>query len=562
MKGFIHRLCVVIWVLLLVACQQAEVIDSEPILEVAAVVDPAASTATLLPASTLGIFSHSPTAQANVTATLSPVEHKEPASATASPVQARVTATPSPAPRQEPVRGVVPVVGGLAIPSEVPWFLPNRQEPLAYLLAQHLHRSLFDPLTGESELVAAWSIAEEEATFILEPDAAWSDGAPLGAADVVDILLQAKENGELVGLRGARVIDFNTLQLIFESPVCPSLMRVATWPLVDIREWPPLRTSNGVTVNRKGINGWAIESSQPSKEELFEYRTYPDELSLREAYEGEEINSVLGASRLKMGPLQAAQQSSEHSGPILASLIFRMGDPLIKEAKVREALTLATDRAALFKAAYGSTPPPLLTALLPANHWAAPAAGKAGEQVPDIERAKRLLSQAGWQELNEDGVRMNTRGEPLRLTLTLPLSPDQRWEALAKELAVQWREIGVELNPFYVESYFLQERLHTQRWQIALLAYLVSPEPDQQALWSIPSPNDMLGQDMNITGYQNATVVELMKQGAQVLGCEPQKRAAFYHSAWEQLLTDRPLLPLFALPLDEVHRPDVEWLIK
>jgi ABC-type transport system substrate-binding protein len=456
-------------------------------------------------------------------------------------------------------------VGGLALPEEVPWFLPNSQEPLAYLLAQHLHRSLFDPLTGESELVAAWSMAEEEATFILQPDAAWSDGSPLRAADVVDLLLQAKENGEIVGLSGARVIDFKTLQLILDSPVCPSLMRVARWPIVDVREWPPLRTSNGVNVNRKGRHGWSIESSQPVKEELFEYRTYPDELSLREAYEGGEINSVLGASRLKMGPLQGPQQSSERSGPILASLMFRVADPLIKEVKVREALTLATDRTALFKAAYGTSPPALLTALLPANHWAAPAGETSLPKLGGIEggqgeRAERLLSQAGWQELNEDGVRMNTRGEPLRLTLTVRLSPDQRWEALAKELAVQWREIGVELIPFYVEFYFLEERLHTQRWQIALLAYLVSPEPDQRALWSVASPNDMLGQDMNITGYQNATVAELMKQGAQIPGCEPQKRAAFYHSAWEQLLTDRPLSPLFALPLDEVHRPDVEWL--
>ncbi len=442
-----------------------------------------------------------------------------------------------------------PVVGGLQAPEQVAWYSLSSPDTLSYLLGSQLHRSLLDPLTAGPSLAQGWTMRGSRATFTLSPDAAWSDGSPLRAADVADLLLQAADEGELYGLESARAVDARMVEIEVEGPLCSALMRVATWPMVDVREWPPARTSGPVSVEEAGAMEWALEPAQ------FSYRVYPDEHSLREAWEQGDINSIVGASDLTMGPLPGEQATAQRSGPLLATLLFRMDDGIVGNAVMREALTLATDRAALFEAAYGFAPDALLTALLPPGHWAAPT----NSLDFDPEEAARLLDAAGWRDRDGDGIRENEAGDPLSLTLSLPLSQDMRWEMLARVLAEQWADLGVELVPMYLESYPLQERLHDGRWQVALVAYHLAPDADQLALWGTPASSDLLGNEMNVTGYRSTSVTSLLREAAETPGCDLEERAALYHRAWGQLLNDRPLWPLFPLPLDEVHRPGVSW---
>lgn len=439
-----------------------------------------------------------------------------------------------------------PQLGGLELPEEVAWYSTGGREPLAFLLGEQLHRSLLDPRTGEPRLAESWTMAGSRATFSLPASLAWNDGTPLRAADIADLLQQAVESGELVGVEQVRVQGQAVVATLGE-PLCPALMRLASWPIVDVREWPPLRASGGATVEAEE-EGWRVGPA-------LAYRAYESEAALRAAWEQGEINGILGASRLTMGPLSGPLQRSSIESPLLATLLFRLQAPLVEAATIREALALATDRDALFEGAYGIEPPALLTALLPSGHWAAPDESL----TSDPARAAALLSRAGWSDGDGDGVRENGEGEPLALTLTLPLSPDEQWERLGRGLAAQWAGIGVALELQYVPPYALQERLHTERWQIALVTYLVSPDPDQRALWSPPAPDDLVGNDLNVTGYRNAGVSELLTQGATLAGCDPADRASFYHEAWAQIREDRPLWPLFPLPLDAVHRPTVAW---
>lgn len=464
----------------------------------------------------------------------------------------RASPTVPPAPRATVPTGTTisakpyPIVGGLLAPEEGAWYAPVAADPLAALLSQSLHRSLLEPRSGEPWLATEWTMRGSRATFTLPDDTTWSDGSPLRAADVADILLQASEVGDLTGLAQARAVDAQTLELTLTEPLCPALMRAATWPIVDARdEWPPVRTSSALSVEAVGRTGWAIGPDP------FEYHRFPNEVALRAAWENGEINTVVGATRLTDGPLSGAESEMLREGPLLATLLFRLDDPLLQAPALREALTLATDRAALFEDAYGGEAT-LLTALLPPDHWAAPQAALPSNPT----QAARLLTQAGWQPSGE-GSRTNATGEPLRLTLTLPLSPDTRWEALGHALAAQWAEVGVAVEISYAPLYALQERLHTARWQVALVPYLLTPDPDQRALWS--APTDPMSRDLNVTGYQNPAVAELLAQGAQVSGCALPARARFYREAWALLLAERPLWPLFPLPLDMVHQAGVHW---
>ncbi len=449
--------------------------------------------------------------------------------------EATVATPPAPAPATATVSLPEPILlGGLLRPDQAAWDAPMATDPLASLLQQALTRTLLDPLTGAAALAERWTIEGNRAVFTLAPDATGQDGTPLRAAEVVALLRQAQREEKLPALQSAQALNEQTVQvdLTTTEAICPALMQVATWPLAS------------AAPQAQGQDRWQITPQ-------LAYRAFPDELALRAAWQQGEIDGIVGASKLTMGPLPGASQPSQQSGPLLATLLWKLDAAPVADARVREALTLATDRAALFADAYGFAPPALLSALLPPGHWAAPTQALA---EGDATRAASLLTEAGWRDRDGDGTRENAAGEPLRVTLTLPLSPDPRWEQLAHSLAAQWATVGVELKPLFVEAYSLQERLHADRWQVALLAYRVAAEPDQRALWA--APTDLIGSDLNVTGYANPDVTELLTEGATLAGCAPDARARLYHEAWTQLLADRPLWPLFPLPLDLVQRPD------
>jgi hypothetical protein len=449
--------------------------------------------------------------------------------------------------------GVRPAVGFVGRPVERAASAEGQVDPTTFLLSRHLYRSLLDPRTGETMLASDWTMRGSRATFRLPPDGVWSDGRPLRAGDLVIRLRRAIEGGELVGVREVSVIDEYVFEVRLTAASCRDLMMLGTWPIQDLPEWPPVRTSGQLVVEEISTDAWAVGvQGLPPR---FTYHAFRSEIELRAAWERGDITSILGASRLSMGPLPGAHLPSQQPGPLLATLLFRLDDSILSNRAVREALTLATDRGALFSEAYGFAPSGLPSALLPPGHWAA----TPGSLPLNPERARELLDQAGWRDRDGDGVRENVEGEQLQLILSLPLSQDHRWERLARALAVQWADIGVELVPLLLEPNSLQERLHTERWQVSLLSYAISADPDQRAFWTRPAEGDLVGEELNITGYQNRDVSRLLEEGAQVAGCRPAERAPFYHEAWGQLLNDRPLWPLFPLPLDEVHRPGVEW---
>src|SRR6201999_1292637 len=144
---------------------------------------------------------------------------------------------------------------------------------------------------------------------------------------------------------------------------------------------------------------------------------------------------------------------------------------------------------------------------------------------PNSAEAFRI---AGYGTLNSDGLRVNANNETLRITLLAPLSPDEQWEVVPKAIVAQWRAAGVDATIQYVVNYALEERLHDGRWQISLLLYQLADDPDQRALWTPPVPTDLIGQDLNVTGYDNPAVTQSLYQAALLPGCDLTARGILY----------------------------------
>lgn len=442
-------------------------------------------------------------------------------------------------------------LGTTVDPAQVALDQPSSRPAAATVLRTLLTRSAgrLSPTGALHPDLAAWRWDEQTLVIRLMETAAWSDGAPITAADIVATAKHAQQAGGFARQVATVTSDgVRTVRITFDgTPSCAAATEVLLWPVAaSPAGWPPARLSSPFTAQAADEQRWRLVSPHAERLPDVTIDYIPEAPALEKAWTNGSLDLIAG-DRWLMGqpppPSPPGGRIEDVPGPLLAALTFRLDHPVLTDATLRSALALGTDRGELYEAAYDGVTP-LLTALLPPNHWAAPETGPA---TGDPDAAREVLAQAGWRDRDGDGVRENEAGEPLRFTLIMPLSThDARWERLGPALQRQWSDLGIRLDVLYQEPLFLEERIHSAQWDVALLAYDVAADPDQTAMWS--APTDMVTEDLNVAGYSNAEVQALMQQAAHVAGCELSVRAPLYHRAWNVINQELPALVLFPLP--------------
>ena len=135
--------------------------------------------------------------------------------------------------------------------------------------------------------------------------------------------------------------------------------------------------------------------------------------------------------------LQGLPNLRTESGPgsIVIYANFNVNDPVLRDPRVRQAITCAIDKPSLIAALWRGGAQPAQT-LLPREHWAAAGDAVLPPYPHDVARAIALLEAAGFKP-DKDGV---------RLRFTLKTSTDETTRLLAQSLQQQLRLAGIVLN--------------------------------------------------------------------------------------------------------------------
>jgi peptide/nickel transport system substrate-binding protein len=123
--------------------------------------------------------------------------------------------------------------------------------------------------------------------------------------------------------------------------------------------------------------------------------------------------------------------------------------PQLSDKRVRQALTMGTNRQEIVDAllqgygvvANGSVPP---------FHWAFDESAGRYAMSYDQAAARALLEAAGWTDRDGDGVRENTSGDRLSISIKYNEGNDLRRD-IAEIMQAQLAEIGVEVTPTVLE---------------------------------------------------------------------------------------------------------------
>jgi peptide/nickel transport system substrate-binding protein len=219
----------------------------------------------------------------------------------------------------------------------------------------------------------------------------------------------------------------------------------------------------------------------------------------------------------------------------LTYLLMNNADPALRDVRVRQAIALAVDRPALIAAKFSGFAVKA-TGLLPPTHYAYN--GDVPRWDRDLARAARLLDEAGFPD--PDGA-----GPQPRMKLVYKTSSDQFRVAIARVIAAQLAEVGIEVDvrAFEFATFFADVKKGV--YQIATMQTAEITEPDFYFTYFHSSwiPSEKNPDGYNRWRYVNKEVDRLAEAGRREL--DPEKRKQIYFDLQRIVATDVPIVALW-----------------
>jgi oligopeptide transport system substrate-binding protein len=442
-----------------------------------------------------------------------------------------------------------------------------------------------DPVPGAAE---RWDISEDGKvyTFYIRPDAKWSNGDPLTAADFVfsynrilspnlsaayAYMFSCVENaeafnkGEITDFSkvGVKALDERTLQITLKAPT-PYFLR-----MVRYRCWYPVHpptilkfgkidekftkwthTGNHVGNGAFKLKSWATQRKVVLEKNQYFWDSQTVRLNEIHYYPIEDINSEENAYRSgqlhitrEVPPSRIAYYKENypkeiHLDPWLGTYFYEMNTtrPPMNDVRVRRALALALDRENIVKyvckagqpAAYHIVPPDT--------------AGYHSEARIEynVEEAKKLLAEAGYP---------NGEGFP---KFQLLYNTHKAHMRLAEVVQQIWKEnlnIEVELTNMEWKTFLQMQKDH--QFDISRSSWIADYiDPSSFLDYFITDGGN------NHSGWSNKQYDELIRQSA--FEPDQEKRFEIFQQAEKLLLEEVPAIPIYFYRNKSLVHPSVK----
>jgi len=222
-------------------------------------------------------------------------------------------------------------------------------------------------------------------------------------------------------------------------------------------------------------------------------------------------------------------------------MFFNLTRPIFQDVRVRQAFAYGINRQAMVDQILEGCGTVMNGPILPVS-WAYSDAVNPYEY--NVDTAKQLLKEAGWEDLDDDGIAENADGEEFTVTLTYPAGNPLR-EKMAPLIQDDLKKIGVNAELEMVDFDTLIDRVmgEVADFDLGLLGWNLALDPDQITLW-------MPGTPYNFTRFDNEEAWELLQQGAYS-SMDPEVRKTYYQD-WVKLMNEQ--LPyVFMYTQNKVH---------
>lgn len=385
------------------------------------------------------------------------------------------------------------------------------------------------------DIAESYTVSDDGLTysFILKENAFFHDGVRITADDVAFTIEKAQDNTIKSPRRAlwndvtTEVVNSREIKFNLKHPFSPFIYNT-TLGILPKHLWKDVTSESFVFSELNslpiGAGPYYISSIEhddrglPTKYILkshkkytlgrpfittMEFSFFPNEASLLEAYYEGIITSLHSVSATEATKVNSSHSNILHTFlPRTFAVFFNQSqNPALSNEEVREALNLLTDRDAIIKdvlKGYGikSNGP------LPIHENT--------ESAVDIEKAKALLTKAGWT-LNSNGIfekKTKTSTTPLAFSLTTANASELK--QAAELIKQQWEKIGASVTLKIYENGDLQQNIiRPRKYDALLFGEIVGHDLDLYAYWHSSQRNDP---GLNIVLYANSKVDKLIDE--------------------------------------------------
>ncbi len=416
------------------------------------------------------------------------------------------------------------------------------------------------------DLARNWEIKEDGLVIIfhLRDNVSWQDGYPFNAQDVeftyqklIDPKVRTPYSGDFERVKSLEVLDRYTVKVTYKEPFSPGL---SSWGMPIIPKHILEREDiNTTAFQRKPIGtgpykfkSWKTQEKieLESNHNYFEKRPYIDRYIYRVIPDESTIFlevETQGVDLAGLTPLQYIRQTDtaffkkyyrKFRLPSFGYVYlgYNLNDWKFKDQLVRQALNYAVDKDEIIKMVrlgLGRTATgPFLPGSWTYNENVSPVAFN---QI----KAKELLKQAGWDDLNKDGW-LEKNNAVFEFTIITNQGNEERIKA-AQIIQRRLKDIGIRVKIKIVEwSVFLSEIIEKKNFEAVILGWSLGREPDCFDIWH--SSKTKAG-EFNFISYKNEEVDSLLIEARRTF--DQEKRKNCYFRINEILYDEQPYMFLY-----------------
>jgi len=435
-----------------------------------------------------------------------------------------------------------------------------------------------ETLEWEGLIAESWEVSEDglHFKFKLRPNVTFSDGTPLTADDVaftyrfiMDSRIKApRERAYYEKIASVTADGPHAVEFIFTEPYFDSLTLAGGMSILAKHFYEPYLEEPERFNQSKGLlfgsgpyrlpdpKGWTPDKGvvelernprywgpvQPSFNRII-WKIIENETARLTSYRNGEIDTYSAQAReykkrlLKDEQLMARSQNFEYLPPTTGYRYIgwnqkRKGKPTrFADKRVRQAMTYLSDKQRIvdeIMLGYGEP------AVGPFNPQGKQHATDLKLRNLDIEKAKDLLKQAGYEDRNGDGLLEDEAGKPFRFELVYPQGSEQ-YTSLVLFLKDAYARAGVQLVPKATEWSVMIDLLDKKDFEAISLGWSASLEGD---LYQIFHGDQSKDNGDNFINYQNPELDKLIEEARSTV--DEDKRMPLWQAAERILYEDQP----------------------
>ncbi|MCG8540496.1 MAG: ABC transporter substrate-binding protein [Clostridia bacterium] len=435
-----------------------------------------------------------------------------------------------------------------------------------------VHELLYDPIVGfdidMKEIVptlsSEYSVSEDgkELIFKIPSDLKYANGEQVTLEDIKGSILRYKEMSPYAAdFEPIQEIIIDEDKLILKCDVPPAFMwavltstssgivnpraasevdasefsqNAVTYGMTSVDEWVQ---GSHITLKRNPnykSNNPIVDNKGPLKMEKIKVRFISDNFTRVTELQSGNVDIIWDVPSEKLEELKADENINLYSylQPGCEYINMNIDVPGLDDINVRKAIAMAIDRSELAQALNGTVEPRhglLSPAML--GYSEDTETYLKNEMPNNIEEAKALLKEAGWEDVDNDGI-LEKGDQELKFTCLFN-SDYSTSEKSAPIIQAQLKKIGVAIDIREFESTYVKQQVRDRNYEMATRSYFW---PDGDMLMYLIHSNE---------GWiMNSELDSLLEEARITMSQED--RIAKYDEVQRTFFNEIPAVPLFS----------------